>query len=289
MSAADEEIARSHVKLSKDDMERLYDLSMVQPWLEKKQKSLIDTWMVCGCDEEKNLMFDLMNRFFYADSHVLNAAYQQIVIRICCGWGLDPSNSIITTVNRKNYSDSSEAVLWHLKSRFSEFDGWEPINFVLGLANAVGKVAADGSLVLVDEFVGTGSTATKAVKWLRDSLASAGKASVKVYVCCLVSMVDGFRTVEAVADDIFSSVFLNKGIDDFYDDSRRAEEVKNMLRIESELEKKVGKETLPSLGYKKSQSLYAQENGNIPNNVFPIFWWKWKAGKVKRCPLFYRM
>jgi hypothetical protein len=37
-----------------------------------------------------------------------------------------------------------------------------------------------------------------------------------------------------------------------------------------------------SLGYKKSESLFAREGGNTPNNVFPIFWWEQLASGADR-------
>jgi len=41
------------------------------------------------------------------------------------------------------------------------------------------------------------------------------------------------------------------------------------------------------LGRKESESLFWIRNRSIPNNVFPIFWWKLNKKKSSRKPLFH--
>ena len=43
-------------------------------------------------------------------------------------------------------------------------------------------------------------------------------------------------------------------------------------------------------GYEKSESLFVLENSNIPNNVFPVFWWPFNLeGERKRITIFKRL
>ena len=66
---------------------------------------------------------------------------------------------------------------------------------------------------------------------------------------------------------------LKKGISDFYHEEDLEIKKNIMLTLESKLLKGRKSDYFP-FGYKKSESLFSIESYNIPNNVFPIFWWE---------------
>ena len=69
-------------------------------------------------------------------------------------------------------------------------------------------------------------------------------------------------------------MWLDKGISDYY-----GNKVKETLDCMLNLEENLGNEFMGkklsdvSLGYHKSEALFAIDNLTVPNNVFPIFWW----------------
>ena len=44
-----------------------------------------------------------------------------------------------------------------------------------------------------------------------------------------------------------------------------------------------------NFGYNHAEALYCRKYGNIPNSVFPIFWWKQYKDGSPRSPLFVRV
>ncbi|MBY5595622.1 hypothetical protein HFO51_14310 [Rhizobium leguminosarum] len=147
-------------------------------------------------------------------------------------------------------------------------------HFVSSLSELVGS-AAKNTLIIVDEFIGTGETAEKKVKWIRDQLSSTG-ANPKIYIAVVAGMEDGIKRVSAGVDGIFSAHKLQKGISDAYTEAEVQPNIDAMKALETTLgaEGRRGKIGKHSLGYKGSESLYSRANGNTPNNVFPIFWWE---------------
>ena len=76
---------------------------------------------------------------------------------------------------------------------------------------------------------------------------------------------------------------LNKGITEQLDGEEKSEAVKNMKSLEKKLGGRLNGKFFPTFGYERSESLYAIEPYNIPNNVFPIFWWpKYKNRKYRK-------
>ena len=52
---------------------------------------------------------------------------------------------------------------------------------------------------------------------------------------------------------------------------------------------KISDNNMPSLGYGEIEALYKRENGNTPNNVFPIFWWPRDKNELKRSTIMTRV
>jgi hypothetical protein len=145
--------------------------------------------------------------------------------------------------------------------------------FVSNLTHLVGS-AEKGNLVLVDEFIGTGETAEKKVKWLRAELAKSG-ATPKIYFGVVAGMQAGLERLKPMVDGVFAAHVLTRGISDFYPVGEAEQHLDAMLALERQLGPETRRGTLKkhSLGYKKSETVYSRSNGNTPNNVFPIFWW----------------
>lgn len=61
-----------------------------------------------------------------------------------------------------------------------------------------------------------------------------------------------------------------------------------MRTIEGKLSQSHNYRALPSLGYGELQVALSIESKNTPNNVFPIFWWKYYSNYTVRDVLLHR-
>jgi len=283
-------ITRSPHKLGRSDFEKLFKLVRVQPWLEKRQQELSDVLDICVSLKEQNLLCDLLFRFTYISEDTLSSSLVCMANQICKVWNCVPESTLIVAINRSSFSDSSEVIAWYLKPVLAEFGDWETHNFVSRMRDAVDRIAEGGSIILVDEFVGSGETLAGAISWIQEQLAASNKKAI-LYACTLASMIGSQAAVAAKDVAYFSSNWLSRGISDHYEGEELEEAKEHMGRLEAELEEQAGNRTLKKyfFGYKRTEALYYLNSGNSCNNVFPIFWWPELKGRKPRKPLLRRV
>lgn len=95
--------------------------------------------------------------------------------------------------------------------------------------------------------------------------------------------------IEKLAISFYSPLILKKGITDFVKSRDGKLHFEHMTNIESKLQPFYKGEAMPSLGYGGSESLFAIEGINVPNNVFPVFWWPVLKGEIERNTIFKRI
>ncbi|MDK1377236.1 MULTISPECIES: hypothetical protein [unclassified Sinorhizobium] len=255
-------------------------------WIASKNDRFNELLMFCSRDEERSLVFDIVERYTYVDSEQLRQCLQQIAERITNEWKCGPQDSVIVAMDKSRHADSSAAIAWFLKPILGDMADWETNQFFKALGEAVTAVPDGGKIVIVDEFVGTGQSLKRALKWLSGKLDEQGK-SAKLFVATVAAMEASKEKDLSLAEDFFSTIWMKKSIRDFYPPETAELHERLMLSLEERLLKEDGYMRLEkySLGYKKSQSAYFFENGNPPNNNFPIFWWKRLANGSRRRPL----
>lgn len=284
-------IPRTSAPLRLDTLKIFFELCIKKPWLDSRQSELLDLCGLCQDLKEQVLVCELLHRFTYLTSREFKEDMFSIAKKVNEDWGFMPQNTLIVAINKTDYADSSESVLWHLKPAFSKFKGWVPNQFVSGAITSLSLVKSGSNVVLVDEFVGTGETITKLVKKFRDELEKRGVTDVKVKVCAATAMNFSKTRIESMNEEFFATRWLSQGITDYVKGEDLELAKSSMRRLEKELCNEDGS-ALPkkySLGYKGSEALYHFESGNTPNNVFPIFWWKWLTEDRERSPLFNRL
>lgn len=123
-------------------------------------------------------------------------------------------------------------------------------------------------LVLVDDFVGTGDTAIKALTELREVHKHLQNYD-SVKVLTLVAQSSGLEAISNIGVDVFCSVELGKGISDqpINDD----EKYKKWVLMEAVERRINGLEKKYNFGYKGSEALVSMIR--CPNNTFPIYWY----------------
>lgn len=269
-------LPRSPVRLGRDAFTTLFTLTEKQPWLKEKQVSLSELIDDCEEHDQQLLVCRLLQRFTFLDGADFYASIQAIVEYIQGHLGLSASTCTISASDNGKFADSSQLVVYSLKAaKWNSLD-WNTTSFVSSLTSLV-ENASKGNIVVVDEFIGTGETAEKKVKWIKERLVDKG-ASPKIYFAVVAGMASGIDRLSTHVDGVFAAHTLRKGITDLGPAADAEIDISTMKKLEGILssEGRRGKLKKHSLGYKGSESLYARANGNTPNNVFPIFWWEAK-------------
>lgn len=290
LEASADAIERSSAKMDRATWQKLFGLTAKQPWLEPRQSELLDLIELCADLDQQTLVCDLLDRFDYVSSDALQGFVQCVAEHICDVRECKPSSTKFGCVNKSKYSDSSEYVLYLLKAAFGERDGWNTAHFYSHLGEVVDAAATGDQIILIEEFVGSGTTARKAVSWVREKLAArAVDADVSMYA--IAAMQHARERIELVAGPLEACIWMKKGISSYYRGVELQRAVELMTQLEAQLDAKADNRYLKDhrFGYKRTEALYYAQNLNTPNNVFPIFWWKYLNGAVRRRPLLTRV
>jgi adenine/guanine phosphoribosyltransferase-like PRPP-binding protein len=130
----------------------------------------------------------------------------------------------------------------------------------------------DWLLLLVDDFIGTGETAEKALK---DIMSECKIDFKRLIILALVSQKNGYETLINKGVNVVCTEIRKKGISDEYSEPVRQKYLALMNNIEDIL--KVKKDF--RLGYKGSEALVTLNR--TPNNTFPVYWREAKVNNKK--------
>ena len=253
---------------------KLYNLMKERHWLEDESKATYELWNLCSSIEKQNLITELLLRFEFVTSRELNMYCQQIADHITQSWDLTNRGTKIVATSEDKRPDGSQFIIQAIKNNFARELMWSESNFVNSLktiGQAAYQLRNNQKIILIDDFIGTGKTIIRKIKWLQDKISEKKKKNIRLYIVSLATMQNAVAKIKKLGNDFYSPLILNKGISDHYPD--KMVKLENMLELESCLASLYDGEPLPSLGYGKSESLFAIEGVNVPNNVFPIFWW----------------
>ncbi len=285
-----EQLERSTEVLPRQTFTMLLRLTLTQPWLEGREAELLDLFELCEDNDEVNLLADLIYRFDSMSQKRFDSEMKDLVSHMISDLSLNPDRDIIIAPEKSDYSDGSQSILWRAKPHLSRHEGWTTTNLISNLEVAVDHVKDGSTVVLLEEFVGTGKTAATAHRIFVESLNSRGISARVVYMI-LSCMRAGSEYLARKGIEHFAKNLLSRGISDYYEGTQRDKALALMARIESRLCDKAEDGGLKKvrLGFKKSEALYYLDGGNTPNNVFPVFWWKWLSGSRRRQPLLDRL
>jgi len=211
---------------------------------------LIPSFEVCEIDRYPSLADELVAGFM----PLLKDADRRVV----CLPLLDPA--------KRRKPKSGDAVLWLASRMLERAIRGTGRAFELSSGALTGANIGDCSKTIyfmVDDFIGTGETAGKAL----NALHASGVPFEKIVVGCFVGMKTGYR---AVAKTGAGTVFL-KTIERGISDSTVVQDKEAALKTMEAIERrnKVAKDY--RFGFQKSEALALM--CFCPNNTFPIFWW----------------
>jgi len=102
---------------------------------------------------------------------------------------------------------------------------------------------------------------------------------IKIFSIAASSM--GYKYIKDNGINCSVEKILKRGISDYEDNYK--DKIIEMKKIESAFSASYDGVNIPSLGYGEVEALYGRERGNVPNNVFPIFWWtKYKNNSIRK-------
>jgi hypoxanthine-guanine phosphoribosyltransferase len=287
MSKANNELPKSKKHMDSEEFYRLYLLIQKQNWLEESYNGLIELWNLCDKNEQKELIEDLLKRFVVLNLEKIEKACKNIADHISNKWYLIGKSTKIVAMCSGDKPDGSQFILQCLKNKFADIKGWEERDFVNNL-KSFGQVnyqiKSDQSVVLIDDFIGTGKTAIRKTEWLINKFKKKNLQMVKIYIISLACMEAAVKKIGDLKVDFYSPYILKKGINDFYCGNELEENIRNMENLESLLHPNYKQLKLSefNFGYGRSETLFTIQGGNVPNNVFPIFWWPLLKNNSKR-------
>jgi uracil phosphoribosyltransferase len=126
-------------------------------------------------------------------------------------------------------------------------------------------------LLLIDDFIGSGETAEKAIDYLRTFI---NIENVQTKIISLVSMEEGVNKINDMGFEVCSEIILKKGISDYNKTPIKEKKIEIMLSIEKLLKNLNG---FYSLGYLKSEGLVSLIR--TPDNTFPVYWMEFETDK----------
>jgi hypothetical protein len=270
--------------LSPELFRSVFQLMKSRSWLESRDNALIELLNTCETGRQQDLVLNLLERFEYSGSAELGSNAKKIAEHILNNWKLTSDKSIIVAVADKDESDGSQFLTKALTQKFPIKDGWGQGNFHSHITSVAALQTPPESIVLIDDFIGSGSKIARKIKWLRE-VYSTTNSSPSIYVCCMAAMNQSKGVLDTLDVQYFSGIWLSKGISDFFKGDALIAATEDMKAMESKLEK-----LTPNyrFGYKKGEAIYYHEPYNISNNVFPLFWWNKAKEDSYRNSLFYR-
>lgn len=278
---------------SRENLKAAFKLISRYEWLGDRTDELLELLFDdCKTDSQRELVTELFDRFHYVTQTQLSSYIQQLADIIINIPSLNPSNTIVVAMANDSSPDSSQSLLQYLKVQL-ERKGWRGIQMLNRADHAFkasGKTEfAKKNIVVVDEFIGSGKTAIGKRDLLERQFKNAGY-QVNVFVRVIFCSSLGLDNISKSKVNLEFLQEIKRGITDFYPPEDASPKIDLIKTIEDGLAEICGSHRIEecSLGYGGTESLFAIENANIPNSVFPIFWWPERKGGAVRQPIFTR-
>ena len=257
--------------------------------LNGKQDKILEMFYMCSDCQTRRLIYDLILNFTEMDDDTYNLALMDISNHIVQKGYNDNEIGILAMANDKN-PDSSQEVVQNLKLTLGLVNHSDiTIRNSFNSRNDLITGAKKKCIIVVDDFIGSGTTCRSRHKTLRSEFKDC--KDLEISFCFIAGMQDAINDLKTEGIDIYCSYIMKKGISEFYAEAERTSRILQMNNLEKELAPQINGTLLSehSFGYGKSEALFCRRNRNIPNNTFPVFWWKEYANGNKRNTLYTRI
>lgn len=253
-------------------------------WLAKRAKELFNLINECQSRNEIILVQELLNKFLIINDEERNAGYEAMADYI--SRAAKNGKSLMVAMTRGKNPDSGQKVISELRTYLAERGHRKLLKINRFDVLSVKKYKGYDTFIVVDEFVGSGKTILSRERDLRNMFPES-----YIHFCMLAGMGSNITEIEGQMHcntHLFCHYKLRKGILGYNSGDELIEKTSTMVKLEQRLESPVGNKDIYdyNFGYGNAQSLIGFGRYNIPNSVFPIFWWPNKD--LQRPTLFIR-
>lgn len=256
--------------------------------LKDKTDCLEELFDLCDNEEQRVLVKNLLIDFSEMNEEVFNLCLLDMRDAII-NKGFPLEDCLVVAMAHGHLADSSQDVLHSIELHLG-MKGFPISNFCNRFDHCWGKKFKDKyhHYFIIDDFVGSGSTVLNRKiefeKLMKDK-------ECTLHFVVAAGMEYAIENLRKQGIDIHCSYTMKKGISEKYADGLIQRKLQVMSDLESKLAITIDETQLADhhLGYGQAESLFCRRHKNIPNNAFPLFWWKQYADNTARSPLFTRM
>ena len=264
-------------------------LFLVNPNLQDKESAVDALFSMCKSDNKKlTLMKSLLQKFKLFNTEEYASALNRIAAKIKEDFP-NYQNIRLFPTHKSDCIKSSFKIIYELKvlmrgkygayridTRQKLFDTKEHY-YIKGTENPV-------SIVLIDDFVGSGDTIIKAINHIKEVM---HPKTCKINCYCIAGMEKGINYIINEGHYVYCHKILKKGITESEIEADIPESKDIIIQLHRE---SLFNPSIHALGYDETEALlsFNKVSGNTPNNVFPIFWWDKDKNKNKRDTICYR-
>ncbi|MDE6017830.1 MAG: hypothetical protein K2G85_03330 [Muribaculaceae bacterium] len=258
--------------------------------MQKKYDKIVSLFSECHDSRQVLLTKDLLSKILYVDEDTRSNLYIKMADYIT---GIYDKKTVISSLTVDSSADSGPGVVNDLKT-FLYMKGISSINNVTRLSDLYRKMKNRKyprctKLVMVDEFCGSGQTIDGRIRLIKEKRPNI----TEIHVCIMAGMKYSLSRLSVAHPDVnfyFASV-LKRGILEYFSGDELISNIQTMIHMERCLSPVVNEKSLEnySFGYGDAQALIAFSGyRNIPNSVFPWFWWPENHLSQKRNQMFVR-
>jgi|GEM_PF-5767229 hypothetical protein len=259
----EENIERSKLIYSQHDFDKIIKLIHEKPWTFKYNKGISNLWNKCLNHDEKSLIEELIYRFNIFNSDDVENFLIEMASIITDMWELPVENTIISALADNSKPDSSHSVIQSLKGHLTK-----KYELYSDIVKASHDIKENGVIVIVDDFVGTATSISKKVAYVRNLMQKKGIRNYSIKFIAYLGMKTSSIALDVLNIDYKIIKIMKKGISDYCAPEVSQSKKNVMKRLESEF--KINSKF--SLGFLESEALFKIQSYNISNNVFPVFW-----------------
>src|SRR5262249_43999372 len=141
---------------------------------------VIELWNFCDTSEQRLLLASLLKRFYVVDSRLIRTHAEAVADHILNVWKLPANQTRIVATSDTPHADGSQYFLQVIKNRFALHHGWGEKNFINNVKDSVKILRNNRIVVLLDDFIGTGSTAQRRIEWFQNRIAERGLSNTGI-------------------------------------------------------------------------------------------------------------
>lgn len=277
--------------LGREEFKDILSIMRNSPWAEDLEDQILNLWELCIEKDERELLKELINKFFILDKKEERKACDGINNYIN-SLPIKAVSAFIVSVADVGKNDGSLVGLQLLEQKIKPLNEWED-RYVSHIPDLINRLEKINTIFIFDDFIGSGTKIVAKYGWLSNLLTGKGLNinDFDIHILSFSAMDFGIKYIEqTLGINIYSHNILSKAITAQGGSANSTKKINVMLTIEEKLANKYKNRNILkySLGYKKSESLYYWESYSCPNNVFPIFWWPMLKGNKQHKTLFVR-